>query len=592
VKVRIWLPCITFLTLALNGCGQNIRSLEIGNIEAATQTVVASTEMESPLVSPSIVDGEKLFDESCASCHVKDEQNNFANISNEFLETSTPKQVFDVITNGIPEKDMPAFTQLSAGDRWDVTGYLYVHDLSETEKRSARLIYQNICLSCHGSEGQGDGSQAISSNLVMEDWQNSPLLANISDQDLFTVIRNGKGTNMRAYAVMLSEPQTVALTKIVRLLSIQEEMNFNPQIGLNQNNTVSGTDLDENQGFFTIEGNVINVSGGSVNTDSEAQLKVISNGQTIKEMSSPMLANGSFKFHVVPYAPDWIYVATVSHNGFTFSSNLIYGQDTTSAATTHLLVRVYDATSDTGVLMGEQTHVLLTFTDDNRVHVVEYVLISNHSSYVVSAENNQKPLLQFSIPTAAEGLIFSDSTESDYFQLIEGGFGDWQPIEPGSSHQVMFEYDLPFNGDDSFGFALPVNTTSMLIMVQDRTNEISCKGPLHLNQKTGTLGSLDIFSAINIPAGNQVSLHCFNKNQVFPQIIGIFSLLLVLVVIGTIYADRKKQEKRGASPEHQKTTLLDAIIVLDDQYKAGELSTEVYNARRDELIRQIEGEKK
>lgn len=546
-----------------------------------------------PLVPPSISDGEALFSQSCASCHTKDAKGEFKGISSGWLNASTPKEAFRLLTNGDESKGMPAFADLSARERWDLIAYLFTNNFSESQKSSASLIYQNICLSCHGSEGQGDGSLALSRNLNMANWQMQPMLPGLSDQDIFSIIRNGKGSEMNAFAVMLSEPQTSDLTKLVRLLSLQQEMNFSLQIGSGQESGSEEDLLGQNQGYFVVEGNVINVSGGDVKVASQASLKVIANGQVIKKMDTTLLANGSFRFILVPYSPDWSYVVSVSHNGMTFNSNVIYGQDTASADTAHLLLQVYDSTTDISVLRGEQTHIMLEFAGDKTVRVVEYVMVSNHSSYVVVPQDSQTPLLQFTVPTAAQGLNLDNSTDTTYLKVMGNGFGDWQSIEPGNSHQVVFEYQLPFNGDDTLLFSFPVAATSVLVMVQDESNQITCKGPLHLNQRKMGEGTMDIFSAVNIAAGDELMMHCYNSSQLVPQIAAGVALLFVLVSVVLIFSSKKKQAQqlRVEQAQQRKNQILDAIIVLDDSYKAGDLAKDAYQKKRAELVKQLEEER-
>jgi hypothetical protein len=152
----------------------------------------------------------------------------------------------------------------------------------------------------------------------MSDWQAQSLLPNYSDQDIFSIIREGKGTSMSAFAVMLSEAQTSNLTKIVRLLSIQEELGYSSQVGVDQMNIAEDV-LSQNQGFFSISGDVVNVSGGDPGISSDANLKVIADGQVIKKMTTPVLSNGSFRFILVPYSPEWSYVVSVPPNGMSLS---------------------------------------------------------------------------------------------------------------------------------------------------------------------------------------------------------------------------------------------------------------------------------
>jgi mono/diheme cytochrome c family protein len=57
----------------------------------------------------------------------------------------------------------------------------------------AKDLYQIDCALCHGDNGNGQTDLAKSMELTMDDWTNPATLANKTDAQLFTVIRNGKG---------------------------------------------------------------------------------------------------------------------------------------------------------------------------------------------------------------------------------------------------------------------------------------------------------------------------------------------------------------------------------------------------------------
>jgi mono/diheme cytochrome c family protein len=56
----------------------------------------------------------------------------------------------------------------------------------------AKQLYQIDCAMCHADNGSGKSDLATSMNMTMEDWTNPASLANKTDADLFTIIRNGK----------------------------------------------------------------------------------------------------------------------------------------------------------------------------------------------------------------------------------------------------------------------------------------------------------------------------------------------------------------------------------------------------------------
>jgi mono/diheme cytochrome c family protein len=64
-----------------------------------------------------------------------------------------------------------------------------------TEKSQARAkeMYTFDCALCHGDYGNGKTDLAKDMELTLDDWSNPATLANKADQDLFNVIRNGKG---------------------------------------------------------------------------------------------------------------------------------------------------------------------------------------------------------------------------------------------------------------------------------------------------------------------------------------------------------------------------------------------------------------
>lgn len=57
-------------------------------------------------------------------------------------------------------------------------------------------IYKNDCAMCHGDNGNGKSDLATSMNLTLADYTNPKSLEGKSDQELFEVIRKGKGDKM------------------------------------------------------------------------------------------------------------------------------------------------------------------------------------------------------------------------------------------------------------------------------------------------------------------------------------------------------------------------------------------------------------
>jgi mono/diheme cytochrome c family protein len=64
----------------------------------------------------------------------------------------------------------------------------------------AKEIYAMDCAMCHGDAGDGKTDMAKEMQLTLDDWTDPKALAGKPDQDLFKIIRNGKGK-------MFAEPE-------------------------------------------------------------------------------------------------------------------------------------------------------------------------------------------------------------------------------------------------------------------------------------------------------------------------------------------------------------------------------------------------
>ena len=57
----------------------------------------------------------------------------------------------------------------------------------------AKKLYQVDCAMCHGDNGNGKGDLVADMHLSMKDLTDPDTLKNVSDGELFSLIKNGKG---------------------------------------------------------------------------------------------------------------------------------------------------------------------------------------------------------------------------------------------------------------------------------------------------------------------------------------------------------------------------------------------------------------
>ncbi len=96
--------------------------------DPAWKAPLKASEARNPLKdSPEALrKGHNLYEEQCSLCHGGDGQglNNAANFHVAAVQRQSDGTFFWKITNGNPDKGMPAFKTLSDKDRWSLVAYL------------------------------------------------------------------------------------------------------------------------------------------------------------------------------------------------------------------------------------------------------------------------------------------------------------------------------------------------------------------------------------------------------------------------------------------------------------------------------------
>jgi hypothetical protein len=210
---------------------------------------------------------------------------------------------------------------------------------------------------------------------------------------------------------------------------------------------------------------------------------------------------------------------------------------------------------------------------------------------VIIPADKQTPVIGFELDEQASSIHFLDDANSEFYQTTANGFGDWQPILPGAVHQVMFEYDLPFDGNAFINLRMPMHMESIMVMTEVKDGQITCRGARLTTSKLDSSGATELLNGFPASEEKTLSIHCVTKNKLFPFLIGSGVLILGLCIILWVIRDarKKKEQRKSAESEVILTQQLDAIIALEDQFKAGEISQETFEAKRAELIKRMEG---
>jgi mono/diheme cytochrome c family protein len=84
---------------------------------------------------------------------------------------------------------------------------------------AGQKVYETHCAECHGDSGKGDGMMAESLNEKPADFTDDKWEHGTTDGELFMVIRDGTGEEMKGFAKTLSEREIWHVINFIRTLA-------------------------------------------------------------------------------------------------------------------------------------------------------------------------------------------------------------------------------------------------------------------------------------------------------------------------------------------------------------------------------------
>jgi len=82
----------------------------------------------------------------------------------------------------------------------------------------AKAVWDKQCKKCHAEDGSG--STKIGQKLEIKDYTKAESLAELSDDDLFKMTKDGvEGTKMKGYASKISDDDITALVAYMRAMA-------------------------------------------------------------------------------------------------------------------------------------------------------------------------------------------------------------------------------------------------------------------------------------------------------------------------------------------------------------------------------------
>ncbi|MEI6289862.1 MAG: c-type cytochrome [Chloroflexota bacterium] len=585
-----------------------------------------------PLTPPNLAAGSAIYLEKCAPCHGAGGQGDGPMAAQlqkppkalgkpEIGRLAAPANWYTTVTEGNINSFMPPFNgSLSDQQRWDVVAYaMSLGGNTAAEAERGKGLYEANCVKCHGPQGNLNPKA---------DFTSQTMMAKLNQTDIYNFVDKGIG-KMPGLGGLMPAADIFAVASYVRSFSVSagaaaavptstpqptQETNTaqtTPSVTADPNMTAAPTTIP----VGSISGKVINGSGSTIPDTLKITLHIFEHNTATQQFSevatqvAPISSDGSYKFSGVSMPANQAFYVGVNYSNTDYESEAAFPKD--GQTNIDLPLTIYETTTDTSTLVAEQAHILLDYSKENIVQVVEFLVMSNTGKKSIVAAEKGGPVVNVALPEGYTNLQFEQGAIGDRYPKTDTGFADTTAVEPGSQkYQLVFAVDLPMPKSGLFGgrklslsqpFTFKVSGISVLVPagITIEGTGFTASG----SQDLGTGATYQVFTGTDVEAGQVLSFTSTGTaagsstpepgtNSTQNLIIGIGALGLVLIIIGAwLYLrDRKRStalndelDDEDENTDDDQEVILESIMTLDDQFKTGNIKEEVYRQRRNEL---------
>jgi mono/diheme cytochrome c family protein len=509
---------------------------------------------------PSAEVGAGLFAQHCAACHGplgNGDGEQAAQLPNppaklsapELARMRSPREWFDVVTNGRLDKLMPPFAQsLTAEQRWHLVAFLYTLSTPPSQMETGQAVYSAGCAECHGADGAG----------VPDLTAPAYFAARTPNQVSAAIAANAAHADLPA----LAEADQQAVADYVHGFAFEY--------------LAPGAAPPERLG--TVAGRVSNGTAGAALPSSLALtlFGVESTGIAITR-TAPLNTDGTFQFDEVPYTLNRQFAVSATHAGVAYYSDLqafAAGQRRLDVPLT-----IYDTTNDPASLRLASAQTFILFDRPGEATLGQLFLVSNTGdrAFVPSQQN----AVQFNLPPEATGLTIPEGEEGVTYIRLNDGVADLRAVPPGEGTvQVFLSYRLPESLGLSFTQAMQYPVDSASVLLGDTTAQLSGAG-------WAAGGTQDVQGARfiqyrhgGLAAGEALSFSVVRGDAADAPGIAIGAVALAAVGAALFVWWRRRPLTPSAEGREG---LLQTLAQLDDDFAAGKLNPERYERQRAEL---------
>ena len=565
-----------------------------------------------PASAPNIENGKLIYIEKCAPCHGNTGLGDgpdgkqlpvtvAAFALPETAHKASPAKWYSIVTQGNLDRFMPPFASLSNQQRWDVVSYVLTLHTTSEQIETGRSLFEENCADC------------------AKNFSNQEMMSSLTADDIVKMIREGAG-NLPAFGNSFSDEEAYAVAAYIRTLTYAppaspttDSAAETPIAAEAGTPSAQTTPVDGEQTEVTpeatveslaaslgkISGLIENHSGTDFPSDLKVTLRGFDHGsdpsagpQEILNLEGTVNADGTYVFET-GIVEKQIYLAEFEIGGLSYQS----GYAVASADTTKLVlptIVVFKTTEDFSSLKIDSVDVFFDLAGEDVAQIFSVYNISNtgdETIVVKMGDGKSVPFIAF--PEGAEGLGFEATQDSAAFVPTADGFA----MPPSETPYGLIAFaSIPKAKEINISQTALLSIGKVTLYLPEG---VDAKGPTLSDDGIQTLQTTNfhVYSAGAIDQDGKLEFTLTGKPKVTavaPDITqnktlligaGALGVALILAGLWLYMRDRKKEDEfEDEEKEFEDTeSIMDAIIALDDLHRAGTLSDQAYQQRREEL---------
>ena len=579
-----------------------------------------------PGQAPSIANGAAIFAEKCQPCHGDmgmgdGPQGKQLGVSipafglPEVARAASPAQYYEVVTRGRMDRFMPPFASLDEQERWDVVFHvLSLHTTPEQVEQGKQLFEAN-CADCStdffiNQEKMSALTEVELARLLKQgNDQVPPFGANFTEGELWATAAYLRSLSFAAEPASTPTPEPVTVTSTPATAeSGTPSAEGTPIEGTAQAEAPSEATAPSQPGTGTVSGVINNQSGLPLPSDFKVTLRGFEHGADpsagpveVVTLEGTVNADGTYSFPNVEIPANRIFIVETVFDGLAAQSEFTVAAEGDTSVLIPTIV-LFGTTTDTSAIVVDEARLFVEYGEtDVAIYGVYSFRNTGEKTIVVNLEGGVEiPFLK--TPEGALFQSYEGLQDSEPFISTDTGFA----MPPSENPYGLVLVASAAKKDEiklSQTFVLPVSIFTVFL-----PEGTTAEGAGLSDQGLQTIQDFNfqVYTSATIQAGDTIEFtmsgtpdtgttdtgaETVNPNQTLLIGVGAAGIALILAGVWMYLRERKRDpendeketEEQGDAEFDSAEEVMDAIIAIDDQYRAKKIKDDAYQKRRAEL---------